>query len=78
MSEPGGLVSEEGVDEGSAASTQEGPRSVGGGGDLLGAPPHGAPVDEAQAAAPVDMDTEQARAARAARSPGQELQEGEG
>ncbi len=77
MSEQGGLVPEEGVDEGSAASTEEGPQS-GGGGDLLGEPPRGAPVDEAQAAGPVDMESEQARTARAEQGPGQQLQEGEG
>lgn len=79
MSEQGGLVPAEGVDEGSADSTLEGLRpDVTGGEDLLGPPPQGAPVDEEQAAGPVDMDTEQARAVRARCSPGQELQEGEG
>jgi hypothetical protein len=71
------LVAEEGVDEGSADSAVESPAS-GSGGDLLGEPPHGAPVDDAQAADPVDMETGQSRAARDAGGTGQQLQEGEG
>jgi hypothetical protein len=76
---PDDLVAEEGVDEGSADSTQEGPSSgAGAGGDLLGEPPHGAPVDDVQAAAPVDMESAESRAARDATGTGQQVQEGEG
>lgn len=76
------LVADEGVDEGSADSTVESPASGAGAGgadgDLLGEPPHGAPVDDEQAAAPVDTETRQSRAARDAGGTGQQLQEGEG
>jgi len=82
VSEQGGLVPEEGVDEGSAASAVEGApvtgRSDDGAPDLLGEPPRGAPVEEAHAAGPVDVETDQSRTARAERAPGQQLQEGEG
>lgn len=87
-SDQGGLVPDEGVDEGSAASAVEGPDGpghrdtglgdAGRGGDLLGEPPRGAPADETQAAGPVDMETEESRAVRAERGAGQQLQEGEG
>ncbi len=75
--DPAGLVPTEGVDEGSAAETVEGP-STGSAGDVVGEPPHGAPVDDEQAAAPVDMESAEARDARDRLSPGQQLQEGEG
>jgi hypothetical protein len=66
------LVTTEGVDEGSAASTVEGPGS--------GATPAvgGGPVAEGERPAPpVEVDTEESRAARAADT-GQQLQVGEG
>jgi hypothetical protein len=66
------LVTTEGVDEGSAASTVEGPGS--------GARPAagGGPTVEGEAPAPpVPVDTEESRAARAADT-GQQLQAGEG
>jgi len=78
VSGSGGLVASEGVDEASAASTGEstqGESPVADG--VLGEPPHGAPADEAQAAGPVDMETEESREARED-APGQQLQEGEG
>ncbi len=46
--------------------------------DLLGEPPHGAPVDDVQAAGPVDMESEESRRARAEQGSGQQLQAGEG
>lgn len=76
--DPGSLEPTEGVDEGSARSTVEGPQSGDTGQDVLGEPPHGAPADEAQAAAPVDAESEESRGARAEAAPGQQLQEGEG
>ena len=66
------LVTTEGVDEGSAASTAEGPAS--------GARPAagGRPTAEGEAPAPpVPVDTDDSRAARAADT-GQQLQAGEG
>ena len=84
MSEQGGLVPDEGVDEGSAAGAVEGLDERAGDGDVLstgdvvGEPPRGAPEDEAQAAGPVDMESEQSRGARAEQGSGQQLQEGEG
>ena len=84
MSEQGGLVPSEGVDEGSADGTVEGLEERTGDGDVLstrdvlGEPPRGAPEDEAQAAGPVDMESEQSRDARAEQGSGQQLQEGEG
>ena len=70
------LVSTEGVDEGSAASTGEGPDSPATG-DPAGSAsrPAGAAPD---AAPPVDMESEQSRAARDASGTGQQLQAGEG
>ena len=68
------LVTSEGVDEGSAASTVEGP-------DSGATPTAGAPVaadPESQPAPPVDMESAEARAARAERGTGQQLQAGEG
>jgi len=76
MSGQDGLVTSEGVDEGSAAEVAE-DRTTGGG-DVLGEPPHGAPVDDEQAAAPVDMESEQSRAAREEQGSGQQLAAGEG
>jgi len=78
MSEQGGLVPSEGVDEGSAAQSVEGLEERTGDGDVLGEPPRGAPEDDAQAAGPVDMESEQSRAARAGQGSGQQLEEGEG
>ena len=79
-------VREQGGPQASAASP--GPRSAqvpeqpttveGGGDDLLGEAPRGAPVDEAQAAGPVDMESDESRAARAEQGPGQQYQTGEG
>lgn len=66
------LVATEGVDEGSAASTTEGPGS--------GATPAagGHPVVEGEAPAPpVEVDTQESRDAGAADT-GQQLQAGEG
>lgn len=75
----GGLVAEEGVDQASADSTAEAAsEQVAGSQDVLGEPPRGAPVDDAQAAGPDDMETPQSRTARDARGPGQQLAEGEG
>jgi hypothetical protein len=79
MSGPEDLVTDEGVDEGSAASAAESTDGdAGPDPDVLGEPPHGAPVDDAQAAAPVDMESAESRRARAEAGPGQQLQEGEG
>lgn len=72
------LVTSEGVDEGSAASTAEGPGS--GAHPAAGSRPveRASHVDEGEAPAPpVAVDTEQSRAARAADT-GQQLQAGEG
>ena len=86
MSEQGGLVPAEGVDEGSAASTAEGPDGpvggvdgpVGASDDVLGEAPRGAPADEAQAAGPVDTEPSDVREGGERLSPGQQFQEGEG
>lgn len=78
MSEQGGLVPSEGVDEASADSTGEGPGSGARGADVLGEPPHGAPADETQVAGPVDMESEQSRGARDRQGAGQQLEAGEG
>jgi hypothetical protein len=66
------LVTAEGVDEGSAASTAEGPDS--GARDVVSGAA-GAPGEEP--APPVDMDSDRARAARE-QAPGQQLEAGEG
>ena len=50
----------------------------GGGDDVLGEPPHGAPDDGEQDAAPVDMESAESRRARDERGPGQQVQAGEG
>lgn len=65
------LVTTEGVDEGSAASTAESPDS--GGDPATRGLPDG-PAGE-RAAPPVDMDTEETAAQR---GPGQQLEAGEG
>ena len=84
------LATSEGVDEGSAASTDEGPRS----GEptsteeltgvtnpikrAMGDSPSTEGTSEATPAPPVDMESEQSRAARDASGSGQQLQAGEG
>jgi len=74
MSDPDELLTTtEGVDEGSAASTAEGPGS--------GAAPGagGSPAVAGEAPTPPDdMETDEARAAREQAAPGQQLQAGEG
>jgi hypothetical protein len=69
------LVTTEGVDEGSAASTVEGPAS--GASPAAGAGPLDGPGAPA-ASPPVDMETEESRAVREREAPGQQLQAGEG
>ncbi len=79
------LATSEGVDEGSAASTDEGASSTE---ELtgvtnpisqaLGDPPSADAESDATPAPPVDMESEQSRAARDAAGSGQQLQEGEG
>lgn len=87
MTNPGEdlLATSEGVDEGSAASTSEGPTSTeeltGVTNPLkraLGDPPHQSEEIDPRPAPPVDMESDDARAARAARGTGQQLQAGEG
>jgi hypothetical protein len=56
-------------------STQPGSASEDG---VLGEPPRGAPVDDAQAAAPVDMESGESRQARDQAGTGQQYQVGEG
>ena len=79
------LATSEGVDEGSAASTDEGPRSTqeltGVTNPLsraLGDPPSPDQEVDASPAPPVDMESEQSRSARDASGTGQQLQAGEG
>ena len=71
------LTTTEGVDEGSAASTAEGPQS---GAGQPGAAPSGGPAPESEAtpAPPVDMEGTDSRAARDAVGTGQQLEAGEG
>lgn len=69
------LVTDEGVDEGSRASTAEGPGS--GSGDVQGAPPAGGPAREEDPHEPLLVETDDVTAARRS-APGQELEEGEG
>ena len=71
------LTTTEGVDEGSAASTAEGPTS---GSAAVDAGPGGRPAPESEAspAPPVDMESSDARAARDAVGTGQQLEVGEG
>ena len=45
---------------------------------VLGEPPRGAPVDDAQAAGPVDMESSESRQARDRLGTGQQYQVGEG
>lgn len=78
MSEPGGLVAGEGVDEGSAASTDEGLGLAVAGADVVGEPPRGAPDQEQSPAEPVDMETPQSRRSRDERGTGQQYSTGEG
>jgi hypothetical protein len=69
------LTTTEGVDEGSAASTVE---DAGSGASPAAGGAAGAPTVEGQAPAPpVDVETDQTRAARAG-APGQQLEVGEG
>lgn len=75
MSEQGGLVPSEGVDEGSAEQVVEGLEERSGDRDVLGEPPRGGGPETA---GPVDMESEESRAARAGRGTGQQLAEGEG
>ena len=67
------LVTSEGVDEGSAASTAEGPGS--GGRPAAGSAPT---VEGEQPAPPVEMESSESRAAKDARATGQQLEVGEG
>jgi len=79
------LATSEGVDEGSAASTDEGPTSTE---ELtgvtnpisqaLGDGPSDDASSDATPAPPVDMESEQSRGARDAAGGGQQLQAGEG
>ena len=79
------LATSEGVDEGSAASTDEGPSSTE---ELtgvtnpikraLGDSPSAGAGSDATPAPPVDMESEQSRGARDAAGTGQQLQAGEG
>ena len=74
-----GLVTGEGVDEGSAASTVEGlEEHADEGVDLVGEPPRGAPDDEQAPAEPVDVERGGPREAREAGGSGQQLAAGEG
>ena len=66
------LVSEEGVDQGSAASTVEGEDA--GASGVLGASPQGAPVNDEQEAGPDPVETIESRRAQ----DGQQLEVGEG
>ena len=74
MSLPDDLTTDEGVDEGSAASSREGDAGPDREAqqDLLGEPVHGAPTTEADAAPPVDDGPDDPR------GPGQQLSAGEG
>ena len=79
------LATSEGVDEGSEASTDEGPRSTE---ELtgvtnpikraLGDPPSADASSDATPAPPVDMESEQSRGARESAGSGQQVQAGEG
>ncbi len=75
------LVTSEGVDAGSAASTTEGldaPGSEPTGAAVVGPPPNGSADDVEQGAAPVSTDTEASRRGADERGPGQQLAAGEG
>lgn len=69
------LTTAEGVDEGSAASTAEGPGS---GAGPVDTGTTGGPQSEATPAPPVDMEAPDSRAARDAVGTGQQLEAGEG
>jgi hypothetical protein len=69
------LVTDEGVDEGSAASTAEDAGS--GASGTSGSPTRGGPATEQDPAGPLDVETGDVTAARRV-APGQELAEGEG
>ncbi|MCW2776559.1 MAG: hypothetical protein JWN17_284 [Frankiales bacterium] len=62
----------------SAGLPEQSTTPEGGGDDVLGEAPRGAPVDETQAAGPVDTETQESRAARAEHGTGQQYQVGEG
>jgi hypothetical protein len=70
MSHPDDLTTDEGVDEGSAASSGEDDAAEAP--DVVGAPAHGEPTSEADAAPPVDDGPDDPR------GPGQQLAAGEG
>jgi hypothetical protein len=84
------LATTEGVDEGSAKSTVEGPDSGGASSTeeltgvtnpikrALGDADSTAAEADAQPAPPVDMESDESRAARAAEGTGQQMQAGEG
>jgi hypothetical protein len=83
------LVSAEGVDEGSAASTTEDSSSGATSTEeltgvqnpvekALGEPRSSSPASESDPAPPVDMESDDSRTARDASGPGQQLQVGEG
>ena len=79
------LATSEGVDEGSAASTDEGPRPTGGPGGVgdpvgpaPGDPPSTGARSDATPAPPVDMDSDSSRSAREQGGSGQQLSVGEG
>lgn len=68
---PENLVTSEGVDEGSAASSADGDAGPDPDADLVGEAPHGAALSEADAAPPVPPHESDP-------GPGQQLAEGEG
>ena len=84
------LATSEGVDEGSAASTDEGPRTGGPSSteeltgvtnpikQALGDPPSTDAESDATPAPPVDMESDESRGARGAAGSGQQLEAGEG
>ncbi len=65
------LVTDEGVDEGSASMSNEGDVGPGPAADVVGAPTAGAPVDGEQGAEPSPVDGPP-------QGPGQRLEAGEG
>lgn len=68
---PDDLVTSEGVDEGSAASSSDGDAGPDPDADLVGEPPHGAPLNGADASPPLPPNDEEP-------GPGQQLASGEG
>lgn len=73
------LVAEEGVNEGSATSTQEAPGVPAAADQRLGDVQPSTPAAGTEAAAPPDdMESRESRAARDASGTGQQLQVGEG